>query len=121
MKTNITEAQREALASTGHEINRIFCEASGDRSQVPWSSAQAADREATFAGVDRFLAGVTPKDEHEGWAKNKRAGGWVHGAVKDATAKTHPDLVPYEELNPVARAKDALRIAAMMAAALGIE
>lgn len=35
---------------------------------------------------------------HEVWAQQRIGEGWTWGALRDADAKTHPDLVPYEEL-----------------------
>ena len=36
---------------------------------------------------------------HDIWAQGRIAEGWTHGPGRDDTAKTHPDLVPYEELS----------------------
>lgn len=38
------------------------------------------------------------KNVHEVWAKNRINDGWTYGTVCDNTAKTHPCLVPYEDL-----------------------
>lgn len=38
------------------------------------------------------------KNVHEVWAKNRMAEGWTYGPVRDDAGKTHPCLVPYEEL-----------------------
>ena len=55
-------------------------------------------------------AGVTLPDElveltellaenaHEHWALLRMAEGWTYGPERNDTAKTHPDLVPYNEL-----------------------
>jgi hypothetical protein len=45
---------------------------------------------------------------HENWTKDKVADGWVYGEVKDAAAKTHPCLVPYDQLPANQRFKDSL-------------
>jgi hypothetical protein len=37
-------------------------------------------------------------NNHELWAELRIAEGWNYGPERDDTAKTHPDLVPYEEL-----------------------
>ena len=36
---------------------------------------------------------------HDVWAEGRMADGWTHGARRDDDAKTHPGLVPYEELS----------------------
>lgn len=38
------------------------------------------------------------KNVHEVWAQNRLREGWTYGPVRDDIAKTHPCLVPYEEL-----------------------
>lgn len=35
---------------------------------------------------------------HHAWMQEKIAQGWVYGPIKDFEKKTHPDLVPYENL-----------------------
>lgn len=38
------------------------------------------------------------KNVHEVWAQGRIAEGWTYGEKRDDEAKTHPCLVPYEEL-----------------------
>lgn len=38
------------------------------------------------------------KNVHEVWATGRIADGWTYGEKRDDEAKTHPCLVPYEEL-----------------------
>ena len=44
------------------------------------------------------LAEQMAKNVHEVWAAGRIAEGWTYGAVRDDAHKTHPCLVPYEEL-----------------------
>ncbi len=44
--------------------------------------------------------------EHRRWNAYMRTEGYVYGPRKDHLAKTHPDLVPFDELTTAARAKD---------------
>lgn len=73
---------------------------------VPW----ADNRDSIIAGVKRTLADPTetPEANHNAWAKYKFSEGWNYGATKDEKAKTHPCLVPYEQLGPHAKSKDAI-------------
>jgi hypothetical protein len=118
MTTNETMIAR--CAEAAHEANRIYCEALGDRSQVPWSEAPVWQRESAIHGVRAVLAGASPAESHEVWSADKLAAGWVHGPVKDAVARTHPCLVPYDALPEAQRRKDGLYLAVVrgMAAAL---
>ncbi len=36
---------------------------------------------------------------HDIWARQRIAEGWSHGPQRDDVKKTHPDLVPYDELS----------------------
>ena len=58
---------------------------------------------------------LNPQDNHDNWMKFRLEEGWVYGPVKDVEAKTHPDLVPYDELPEVERAKDDMDILAFNA------
>ena len=41
--------------------------------------------------------------------------GWVYGEVKDGVKKTHPCLVPYNQLSVEQRSKDSLMISSVRA------
>ncbi len=45
--------------------------------------------------------------EHKRWSAFMRSEGFVYGAKKDFTAKTHPKLIPYDELSEFEKDKDA--------------
>lgn len=44
------------------------------------------------------LAELLAKNVHEVWAKGRIDQGWTYAPVRDDDRKTHPCLVPYEEL-----------------------
>jgi len=46
--------------------------------------------------------------QHNSWMKEKIDTGWVYGKTKDAEAKTHPCIVPFEELPEFQQKKDGL-------------
>lgn len=97
------------LARVCHEANRGFCESLGDRSQPTWDSAPDWQKESAVMGVKFHLTGDhLPSESHESWMKQKAADGWVWGATKDPVAKTHPCMVPYEQLPYEQRFKDYL-------------
>lgn len=99
-----------AIACAVHQQNKTYCEMRGDTSQVPWSSAPANIKASAIDGVRNALAGATPQQSHENWLAFKRKDGWIYGEVKDAQAKTHPCMVPYDKLPPEERHKDHLFI-----------
>ena len=98
----------EEIAEVCHEVNRAICEASGDSSQKPWADAEDWQRASAVAGVKYTLAhpDATPADQHDAWSADKLSAGWVYGPTKDASAKTHPCLVPYDQLPFEQRVKD---------------
>lgn len=44
--------------------------------------------------------------EHLRWSWDKRLNGWIFGNMKDSERKTHPGLIPYEELTESEKEKD---------------
>jgi hypothetical protein len=104
-----------------HEVNRAYCRAIDDNSQVEWDQAADLQKTSALEGVDAVFAGKTSEQLHESWCNAKRRDGWVYGVTKDATAKTHPALVPYSALPDWQKKKDDLFGATVraMAAALG--
>lgn len=108
----------EACARAAHEANRAYCILLGDDSQVPWEEADDGIRASALNGVLGVLVeGNGPRESHATWLESKRLDGWVHGAVKDAAAKTHPCMVPYEDLPQAQRAKDVLFVTVVRALA----
>jgi hypothetical protein len=107
----------EKIARVCHEANRAWCEANGDTSQVAWDKAQAWQREAAVDAVKYALANpnAPASAQHDSWTQFKLSDGWRYGPAKDATTKTHPWLVPFDELPPEQQAKDRLLMAIVKA------
>lgn len=100
------------IAKVCHEVNKAFCEANGDTSQKSWEEAEQWQKESAIKGVDFALTGTaTPSDQHDAWVKDKIDAGWVYGEAKDAEKKTHPCIVPYDELPEFQKTKDHLFLA----------
>ncbi len=53
----------------------------------------------------------SPEELHGSWMQSYFAMGWVHGDTYDRENKIHPDLVPYAQLGPLERDKDAVFVA----------
>ncbi len=108
------ESDLARAAQAAHEVNRVWSLTHGDFSHRTWLDAPSWQRESAVNGVRHVLTalqqGRTPRPEesHESWYAEKEAAGWVYGEVKDPDAKTHPCMVPYDQLSYVQRAKDAL-------------
>ena len=98
------------IARITHEANKAYCEALGDKSQVPWEDAPEWQRASSVHGVTDVMTGTTkgPEDQHKHWMAEKIASGWTWGETKDAEAKTHPCLMAYHDLPVEQQLKDHL-------------
>lgn len=101
----------EQIAAVCHEANRRLCiELGEDNITNAWMYASPEIKINAAAGVQFRLDNpdVEPSAQHDAWCKDKRDAGWVYGATKSEDAKTHPCLVPFDELPPGQQAKDVL-------------
>ena len=113
----VEESRTSRIARVAHEVNRAYCHALGDDSQVAWEDAPEWQRDSARNGVRHALAnpGTSPEDSHKGWLAQKEREGWTFGEQKDVVAKTHPCFVPYEQLPAAQRVKDYLFLAVVRA------
>lgn len=98
----------ESIAAVAHEVNKAYCEAIGDQTQVPWDAAPQWQRDSAIESVKLHLDNpdAGPAAGHEAWKAHKVAEGWVCGPVKDPTKKEHPCIVPFYALPLEQQIKD---------------
>ena len=98
------------IAMVCHQANKAWYEANDDNSQKDWHGAEEWQRQSAIMGVEFRLGNPNAgKDsQHNAWMQDKVNDGWVYGDVKDAVAKTHPCIVPFEQLPEFQQKKDAL-------------
>lgn len=81
---------------------------------VPWAERESAFRLqflkviAAQCGPDRQSS---PSDLHDDWVRAYDNMGWVFGEVYDRDAKTHPDMVSYNDLGQLEQDKDSVFVA----------
>lgn len=112
MDSNNTQQEMAThfIAMTCHEANRAWCQSVGDYSQKPWDEAEEWQRNSAIAGVKFRLENpdATEDAQHNAWMADKIKDGWVYGEVKDAEKKTHPCIVPFNQLPGFQQKKDTL-------------
>lgn len=116
----MTKEQIDTIARACHEANRAWCLLHNDTSQVAYDDAPENIKESARSGVTMALT-ATPEEQHKAWCDFKIADGWTYGGVKDGTAKTHPCLVPYGDLPPEQKKKDAIYIGVVRAFAAAFD
>lgn len=101
----------EDIAMVCHEANRALQMIQGDPGipiAAEWPDISPEMQESVMQGVRGIQEGNTPEESHANWCDYKTSHGWVYGEVKDEVAKTHPCLVPYDQLPPEQQLKDDL-------------
>jgi hypothetical protein len=100
---------KNLIAKVAHEVNRAYCLSIGDNSHPAWEDAPDWQKESAINGIEFHLNNeTTPEQSHENWLKQKEEDGWVYGEEKDPEKKTHPCMVPYDQLPAEQRTKDYL-------------
>ena len=99
---------KEQIAQVAHEVNKAYCQAIGDYSQVSWADAPQWQKDSAISGVNFHLENPDkgPEDAHAEWARHKIAEGWSYGPEKDVFKKQHPALIEYSKLPVEIKAKD---------------
>lgn len=110
VKSALSSASVLVLASACHAANAAYCRSLGEDSLPSWDEAPEWAQASTIAGVEFRLANPDAGDsaQHENWMAARLADGWVLGEVKDTEKKTHPCLVPFDQLPPELQFKDVL-------------
>jgi DNA-binding transcriptional MerR regulator len=108
------------IAQVIHAANRELQIIYGDPAPSPdWYDAPEYQRQESTASVLEALSdpGRTPEQNHQGWVDRMQADGWTYGEVKNPEAKTHPTLLPWDELPAEQQLKDRVFIAIVRALA----
>lgn len=99
----------EQIAALAYEARAAYDTASGT-ADTPrsWEDAPAYLKASYMAAVAwaRENPGASARDAHEARLKAVFLKGWTRGDVIDQEAKTHPNLVPFDELPKDQRQRD---------------
>jgi hypothetical protein len=80
----------------------------------PWSTRDEAFRAQFVALIEKSCGPFRFKDAedaHNSWWQAYQELGWVYGPQRDPVKKTHPDMVPFDQLGWEERIKDAVFVA----------
>ncbi len=88
LSEEIKESNRGQATHVNVKLQRVGCRI------VPRTDWKAPLFEFASQEEIDFLAEM----EHDRWWKHYKKMGWHHGTVKDEKAKTHPYMIPWEEL-----------------------
>lgn len=115
MTQQISQEVRERVAKWIYEATRVEAEWS-ERSIVPeaWEDRDDKFRKQFVDIIGKYLAAdklPTPEEAHDSWMDAYFIMGWKYGEKRDTTAKTHPDLLPFDQLPKDERDKDAIFLA----------
>ena len=106
----IDDKRIQQIARVCHQAHKAWCEANGQTDQVDWRDAPRWKRDDTVIGVEFCIQNPSapPSALHDEWVRQKQATGWVYGPTLDTVAKTHPCMVPFDQLSEFQRRKDML-------------
>lgn len=108
------------FAEIVHEVNRLVQKAVIKHTgftrvpvSVPWAELSGVTRVSLAGALENVRAsGVyRPEDSHRLWCEDKWSEGWSYGPTLDVGARTHPNLMPWDNLPPLERAKDKIVLA----------
>jgi hypothetical protein len=104
------EFSYEEVARIAHQVNKAYCQAMGDDSQLDWEEAPDWAKESAINGVRYAIEKnfPSPQEMHDNWLSEKLKNGWKYGEEKDADKKEHPCCLPYKDLPEFQKAKDYL-------------
>ena len=100
----------EPIARVIHAAIRTWSTAHGQPDMPDWDVAPQWMKDSTFASI-QFVLDHPDADggaQHLQWMNHRRAQGWTYGPVRDEARKTHPMLVPFDQLPIMEQKKDDL-------------
>ena len=79
-----------------------------------WLERDSAFQDQFVATVDKLCKEdklPTPEEAHDSWWEAYKKMGWEYGPIRDSEKKTHPDMVPFDELEQREQNKDEVFLA----------
>lgn len=117
----VSGSKVEVIAELAHNINVEYTRGMGENNAfklMPWGALSNMAQSSMRHGVRLHLKNpdAGPQAGHEEWLRYKVEQGWVYGELKDEVAKTHPCIMPFDQLPKEQQAKDHIFRAAVLQA-----
>jgi hypothetical protein len=95
------------IAKVCHQAEKSFAESLGDNSMVNWEESSLKIKEDTESKVISVInkENVLAEDLHIQWLDERIEEGWSYGSSIDYKKKTHPNMLPFSELEEYERKK----------------
>lgn len=115
----MTKLTIEDVARIAYDANRRLNIVAGNVDYPTWDDVAPEDRLMFLEGVRGQWANPnrSAKQVHDYWMDDRIANGWKYGETRDFHLKTHPSLIPFEEISVLEQVKDTLftnMVAALM-------
>jgi hypothetical protein len=108
----VYEAARVENTAAGRPINPEPWEQRDEKFRANMIQAVAKQ-----CGSDRLTC---PEALHDAWVKAYEDMGWIYGEFRDTDKKTHPDMVPFDQLSRLEQEKDQVFLMLCEIAALSL-
>lgn len=111
------------IALIAYNIIAEYAKSIGEPERVPFDKLTDEQKQSYVDGVNYVLANpeAGPSAQHDMWLIAKQADGWTWGEVKDEEKKTHPAILPFEELPESQRAKDSIFRAVVLVSKIWVD
>lgn len=101
------------IAQVAHESIKAFCDVSNELTNLRWDECPDWQKQSAIENAKFVLDNqdnITDEMMHIQWMNDKLNNGWKYASIKDEMLKTHPCLVPFDELSEYQQIKDRLFI-----------
>lgn len=101
------------LAQAVHENNRLISTTILQEEKQEWNLLNNEQQQGIIQAVRETISNKVsdPALSHEAWVQSKIRAGWKFGDTYSEDEKTHPNIKPYDQLEPEQRLKDLLYLA----------